>query len=229
MSYILDALRRSESERHGDGPGGHTPPPPVRPRRPAVTPVLAATAAGIVALAIAAYLATRPTPAPVPPVTGPVGESLLADAAVDGRVAGDSAADAAATPAPVPRTVAAGERVERRAGKDPDTGTGTDNHGGPAETTDAVATPPAVDGGSGPVTPWGQLPLTYRAQVPTFAINVHVYAPEPARRFVMVDMKRYREGDTLPVGPRVESITSDGLVLAWRGRRFLWPVDGPPR
>ncbi|WP_205599994.1 general secretion pathway protein GspB, partial [Arhodomonas sp. KWT] len=166
------------------------------------------------------------TPAPVPPVTGPVGESLLADAAVDGRSTGDGAA---ATSPPVSRTVAAGEGAENHAGRSPDTGTGTDNDRRPAETTDARAPPSSGDGGSAPVTAWSQLPLTYRAQVPTFAINVHVYAPEPARRFVMVDMKRYREGDTLPVGPRVESITSDGLVLAWRGRRFLWPVDGPPR
>lgn len=228
MSYILDALRRSESERHGGVSGGHAP-PPARPRRATAAPVLAGAAAGIAAMAVSVYLATRPALAPIPPVTGTTRESLLADAAIAERARPPRTPAAAATEPPVSTMVAAGKSRADRPGTSTTAGSGMGTGGAPMESTDAGTLPPPGNRGSAPVTAWSRLPLTYRARVPTFSINVHVYAPEPARRFVMVDMKRYREGDTLPVGPRVESITSDGLVLAWRGRRFLWPVDGPPR
>ncbi|MEN8177001.1 MAG: general secretion pathway protein GspB [Pseudomonadota bacterium] len=45
-------------------------------------------------------------------------------------------------------------------------------------------------------------------------INIHVYNEEPAERFVIIDMRRYREGDPLArPGLTLERITRDGVVI----------------
>jgi len=51
-------------------------------------------------------------------------------------------------------------------------------------------------------------------------MNVHVYDDNPAKRFVLIDMKRYAEGHALPQGPIIEHITPDGVVLSYKGQRF---------
>jgi general secretion pathway protein B len=47
-----------------------------------------------------------------------------------------------------------------------------------------------------------------------------VYAANPAERFVFVNMRKLREGESLPDGTRVESITPTGAILSYRGTRF---------
>jgi hypothetical protein len=45
-------------------------------------------------------------------------------------------------------------------------------------------------------------------------INIHVYHEEPAERLVIIDMRRYREGDALDrKGLTLERITRDGVVI----------------
>jgi general secretion pathway protein B len=69
---------------------------------------------------------------------------------------------------------------------------------------------------------WAATPGTH---VPTLRLDLHVYAANPGERFVMINMKKLREGDTLPEGVRVESITPEGAVLSYSGSRFLLPRD----
>ena len=59
--------------------------------------------------------------------------------------------------------------------------------------------------------------------IPPLRLDLHVYAARPEERFVMINMKKLREGDTLPEGVRVESITPEGAVLSYSGSRFLLP------
>jgi general secretion pathway protein B len=59
--------------------------------------------------------------------------------------------------------------------------------------------------------------------VPELHIDLHVYADNPQGRFVFVNKRKYREGETLQEGPRVEEITRDGVVLSQHGRRFILP------
>lgn len=54
-------------------------------------------------------------------------------------------------------------------------------------------------------------------------LDVHVYATRPADRFVYVNMRKYREGATLQEGPLLERIRRDGVILNYRGVRFLLP------
>jgi general secretion pathway protein B len=65
-----------------------------------------------------------------------------------------------------------------------------------------------------------QLPSVIRTKLPKLSMSVHVYAPEAPGRFVIVDRKKYREGDVLKGGVRLEAIVADGIVLDYQGQRY---------
>jgi general secretion pathway protein B len=67
--------------------------------------------------------------------------------------------------------------------------------------------------------------LAQGAQLPELRLDLHVFAAKPQDRFVMINMKKLHEGDSLPDGVRVESITPDGAVLSHNGSKFLLPRD----
>ena len=56
---------------------------------------------------------------------------------------------------------------------------------------------------------------------PDLALEMHAYGPDPAARFVYINMRRYRIGDTTREGAVIEDITPEGAVLLLQGRRFL--------
>ncbi len=58
------------------------------------------------------------------------------------------------------------------------------------------------------------------AQVPELRLDLHVYAENPADRFVFINMRKLREGDSLPDGVHVDRITQRGAELSFRGQRF---------
>ena len=62
-------------------------------------------------------------------------------------------------------------------------------------------------------------------QIPPLRLDLHVYAPDPRRRFVLVNMKKLTEGESLPEGVKVESITTDGAILSYRGVQFVMERD----
>ncbi|HKR33634.1 MAG TPA: general secretion pathway protein GspB [Steroidobacteraceae bacterium] len=59
--------------------------------------------------------------------------------------------------------------------------------------------------------------------LPDMHLDIHVYAAQPADRFVFVNMRKYTEGQTLKEGPKLERITPDGAILNHQGLRFLLP------
>src|SRR3546814_12272962 len=68
------------------------------------------------------------------------------------------------------------------------------------------------------------MPIRYREQFPVRTLDVHVYDPDPAKRWVMIDGKRYREGDTLASGPQIAQIIESGVVFDYQGAQDLLPV-----
>ena len=60
----------------------------------------------------------------------------------------------------------------------------------------------------------------FRERVPDLGINVYVYAEEPERRFVMINMRKYREGNRLGEGLVLEAIGKEALTLDFEGTRF---------
>jgi hypothetical protein len=63
------------------------------------------------------------------------------------------------------------------------------------------------------------------AHIPELRLDLHVFAAKPQERFVMINMHKLHEGDNLPEGVHVESITPEGAVLSSNGTRFLLPRD----
>lgn len=66
-----------------------------------------------------------------------------------------------------------------------------------------------------------ELPASDRAQLPPLKLSMHVYADDPAQRFVILDGKRLQEGASPAAGVVLERIRRDGLVLSVNGRRVL--------
>jgi general secretion pathway protein B len=59
--------------------------------------------------------------------------------------------------------------------------------------------------------------------LPEMHLDIHVFSARPADRFVFVNMQKYTEGQALKEGPTLERITQDGAILNHRGMRFLLP------
>jgi general secretion pathway protein B len=58
------------------------------------------------------------------------------------------------------------------------------------------------------------------SQLPDLRLDLHVYDANPANRFVFINMRKLKEGESLPEGVRVEQITPDGAQLSYHGTRF---------
>ncbi|MDJ0805576.1 MAG: general secretion pathway protein GspB [Gammaproteobacteria bacterium] len=91
----------------------------------------------------------------------------------------------------------------------------------PAPSTKRPPAPPAPPAKAEPRIPaiW-ELPAKVQKRLKGVEINIHVYNEVPAERFVIIDMRRYREGDPLDrPGLTLERITRDGVVINYgKGR-----------
>ena len=57
--------------------------------------------------------------------------------------------------------------------------------------------------------------------LPEIRLDLHVYSDNKAQRFVFINSKKYTEGQTLSEGPVVEQINDGGVLLSYRGQSFL--------
>ena len=70
-----------------------------------------------------------------------------------------------------------------------------------------------------------ELQLRGLIALPELHLDVHVYSEAGDERFVFVNMKKYREGERLREGPYLESITPQGIILQHNGQRFILNQD----
>jgi len=70
-----------------------------------------------------------------------------------------------------------------------------------------------------------ELRLNGTLQLPELHIDIHVYAEDPAERFVFINMKKQRKNSQLDEGPVVAEITTDGVILKYQGSTFLLPRE----
>ena len=205
MSFILDALKKSENSR-------------LRQDHPAIFDAQAAAVrrqglprwgiALIVLLGlnllILAYALWRPTepPAAVPTVQP---ESTTASAAAHTAAAPAQSRPAlAAPPSATPtRPMAAPPSVARR------------------------STPPAfpVSSEESPTLPSRDDLLAAGAAIPEANLNMHVYDASPALRFVLLNGQRLREGEVSREGLRVEQILPEGVLLSAGGTSFMLSIN----
>lgn len=99
----------------------------------------------------------------------------------------------------------------------------------PRETGTAAAPSEARSAASAASLPAAALPtltelrLNEGVALPDMNLDIHVYGASPAERFVFIDRQKLAEGDRLETGARVEEIGPDGVIMQYRGTRFVLP------
>jgi general secretion pathway protein B len=68
---------------------------------------------------------------------------------------------------------------------------------------------------------WYELPQEFRNRLDLPRLDLHAYSEDPRNRFILVNLKKYREGERLESGMVLEEILPDGMVMSYRGERFL--------
>ena len=68
---------------------------------------------------------------------------------------------------------------------------------------------------------WYELPPETRSRLDLPRLDIHVYSEDPKDRFILVKLKKYREGERLDSGLLLEEILPDGMVMSYQGERFL--------
>jgi general secretion pathway protein B len=121
----------------------------------------------------------------------------------------------AATPTPAPTALPAGQ--------EPVTGMPPAPSPPVPEVSRAVtAQPAAAEEPDAGVPLWEDLSLEFRSGFDMPRLDVHVYDSDPERRFLLIELKKYREGDTLASGAQIEEILPGGIQLYYQGTRFIY-------
>lgn len=65
-----------------------------------------------------------------------------------------------------------------------------------------------------------ELSYDFRRTVPDVDINVFVYSEDETKRFIMINMQKYHEGEQIKEGMDLKGIRRDSLVVEYNGRVF---------
>jgi general secretion pathway protein B len=230
MSFILDALRKSETERQRQsGPGiadaGYRPP---APRRPLWMPVLVAVLVANMLL-LAAFWWRGQTRTPASAAAAP--EPAVVSAPLPRVVSPASAARAAGAEDAVPEP--GGESAAAPAGSDGRTeileppggslpAAATVTGGGGSSLAPDASPRQSADGG---LPTADQMVAAGVLNGPPLHMDLHVFSTRIPERFVFINTRKYTEGAELPGGIRVEQITPDGVVLSKNGSRFMLSTE----
>jgi general secretion pathway protein B len=225
MSFILDALKKSEAERQRQAGPALLEMRVITPRRTLPMWAVGLGVLLVVNLGILAWLGLRSSPragstpptantATAPSAAPPATPAAAAPAVplANASAAAPAAAVSGATP-PLAAEAAAAQRDAQQAAPNAES---DDN---PADTAQAVMPPRGRP--REPVT--SSLPnyAALSATLPALRLDLHAWAEQPADRYALINMHRVREGDVLPEGPHVQQITREGVVLDYRGTEFL--------
>lgn len=214
------------SRSSGSGPTPIAPTSPSVAKTAAPPPKADTTAA--TATPPTAHAEHRPLPRHEPPATSgytpPAAMTNLATSAPSRPAAAPGKAPAAAAPAVAEagttKQPAAAPKSPPVAAKEPATVASAK----PAQPP-APATPKPAPQQPALPTLW-ELPYSTRKEIPAIELTMHVYASDPAQRFVIIKGDRHVEGDDLGDGLELKQIRADGMVLDYHGQDFVYPRDG---
>lgn len=222
MSFILDALKKSEIERQRQSmPGLMDAPTSLRRGR---LPLWALLLGCLLAINIAVLTVVLMKKGAPVASTATRHDMPLADVKpppVDEHFSPLGAAPVYAPEIPVPPAEAASSKEAAAALVAP---RATEQRAAPhaLRRPDPVLTDEEADNDE--VLPTiNEINLTGAQALPELHLDVHVYATKPADRFVYINMRKYKEGNTLQEGPVLEKIRRDGVVLNYQGLRFILP------
>ena len=206
MSFILDALKKSETDRQQSGSAefAGVPTSSGEQRIPRWLWILGPLLVINLAVLLGLFLRPDINPAPTPVVTTEEPAPDTADFAEQVAVAKQNApvreelSTTATEPAPLPASST----------------TNTPSVVVASEPMNTVLLPTIHE-----VLANGSITL------PALHVDIHVYSEVPEDRFVFINMNKHNEGSRLAEGPLVEEITTDGVVLNQNGISFLLPRD----
>jgi general secretion pathway protein B len=75
-----------------------------------------------------------------------------------------------------------------------------------------------------PARPLSEMPSGFVVNLPSLNIDIHSYDKQASKRYVLINMEKYHEGDYLSEGPLLVEIRPDGVVLEHFGERFILPI-----
>ncbi|MDH3526304.1 MAG: general secretion pathway protein GspB [Gammaproteobacteria bacterium] len=236
MSYILEALRKADQERvAGAVPDLESAHQAVHPAQRSFRWIWILVALLVVNGGLMVLLATRDTGTGVThtaesPVTGlaqdtsgslqpavPVDRATAAMQVVPKTVLFQDRPDAAVPVIP-PVTTAS------PAGKSAGSAAVVPAASGKAQPPVAAASVQAapVETPKQGLKDWVDLSLEFRSGLELPPLDVHVYDADPQRRFVLINLRKYRAGDRLESGAVIEEILPDGVQLSYQGTRFRY-------
>lgn len=222
MSFILDALKKSEEQRPKavvpDLYTDHAPPPPRKARRLWPTLVI------LVLLVNAASLLWWLRPwerTPVVRDTTTTQLPTMSTKVVPLRPAAEpSPRSSGNQKTPAAMTVATPHPVKANLQTRP----------APASAREISDEVPALakqkDFGvtsrskGGSIAEFKDLPSDLRREIPSFDISLHFYTAAPESRLVRINGRNLREGQQISDGLLLEKITASGVILHWRGQSF---------
>jgi len=70
------------------------------------------------------------------------------------------------------------------------------------------------------VMPMAELPLSIQQEIPKMSVSAHAYSTQPRDRLVSINDQLLREGMTVAPGLTLEQITTDGMIFSYKGYRF---------
>ena len=197
MSYILEALRKSDEERQKAGGqpvrpvisfAGRTPPP--RRRKLAFSLILMSFMLVVAVILGFGWWWSRQPPVRAPQTARPAPAAITAPGI---------------TPSPRPETMPANApRSEVDDTFDTPAGSGSEN-------------PPS------PVFSLSELSAQFRQGLPELRFSGHVYSPTPDLRMIMINDSVYREGDPVDDSLSLAEITESGVIL--RRGNTLFRID----
>jgi general secretion pathway protein B len=218
MSFILDALRKSEIERQRQsGPSMAEFPIGREDRRLPIALVVIGLLL-VVNIAVVVFFMLRDT-------GGTVAATQRAAPAAEPVTAQPAAAPAAQL-TPATRSPLESQSLPTEVDPEPP----AVYYETPATEAPDAPDPTLLPAGAGPGVTYGDAlsgddhaSVAAATGLPELSVDLHIFTADPAKRAVFINGRRYTQGDRVAEGPVVEEITREGAVLSYRGRRFQLP------
>jgi general secretion pathway protein B len=228
MSYILDALKKAESDRQlGSIPNIYAAAPPqaaagASSERPKWLPWIVALNLLAAAVAAALWFNARPVVAPAASVPKALAAAPTIAAAPIIAQTVVPAARSFATPAP-PSVPASIVTSKSDAGQ-----TRVPESVAPAMRATTmekpqVLTPAQSPSEEKPVGSLRDLPENLQREIPAATVNGYIYAKNPADRSVLINNKLLHEGEQVEPGLVLDKLTPNGAVLNFKGYQYRIP------
>lgn len=231
MSFILDALKKSETDRQQRSSAEFAGVPTSSGRAAAPRWLWALGLLLAINLVVLVGLLLRSSDAPA--TSASTGFTDIQRAAPNKPVGSDVASDKSIQNDPVPseapfRDTSFAAQVAAARQSQPTPGNTALTVAETSPAGPAMAAAPDVPG---PATNVAALPTIYEVitdgtlVLPELHLDIHVYSDTPEDRFVFINMSKQREQSRLSEGPIVKEITPDGVVLEYNDTSFLLPRE----